>query len=68
MKPEDKLTGKEWYDRFNHELKSFISDLDIPQYETALEAARLASGLPESFSVKGKIKRYVLGENGLEDE
>lgn len=37
-------TGQEWYSEFVHELKAFYTDLDIPQQEAALEAAKKASG------------------------
>lgn len=38
------MTGQEWYSEFVHELKAFYTDLDIPQQEAALEAAKKASG------------------------
>lgn len=38
-------SSQNWYDKFVHELKGFYTELDIPQQEAALEAAKRAAGL-----------------------
>lgn len=47
---EQYMTGQEFYDRFIHELKAFYTELDIPQQEAALTAAKRAAGIDTETS------------------